>query len=91
MLKRIILALTFITTVGVTDLAVTNTAEARRYWGRPYRAYYAPRAYYRGPVAIPYRAYYGPRIVRPSAAYYAYPAYPAYYGYGPGVSVSFGY
>jgi hypothetical protein len=90
MFKRIIIALTFITTLGAASLAVTPSAEAWRYWGRPYRAYYAPRAAYYGPV-VPYRAYYGPRIVRPYyTTYYAYPAYPDYY-YAPGVTVSYGY
>jgi hypothetical protein len=89
------LALTFMAAFGAAGIGVTNTAEAWRGWGRPYRAYYGPRAAYYAPV-VPYRRgfYGGRRIVRPYyySSYYA-PAYPDYYYYGPGrgVTVSFGY
>ena len=95
MFKRITLMLAFLAAFTTVSVGVTDTAQAwRGYWGRPYGAYYAPRAYY-APV-VPYRAYYGPRVYRSyyAPSYYAYPAYPAYYGdyyYGPRSSVSFSF
>jgi hypothetical protein len=82
MFKRIALALTFLTAFSVAGFTMTPSAEAWRYWGRPYNSYYygAPRAYYYGynPYYYPrYRTYYyGPRVV-------VTPPYTAYY-YGPG-------
>ena len=99
MFKRIILTLLFVAAFSTVGLGLSNQAQAWRggYYGRPYRAYYAPRAAYYGPSAVPYRSYYAPRYVRPYyPTYYAAPAYPVYYDsyyYGPpaGVSVSFGF
>jgi hypothetical protein len=99
MFKRIMITLTFIAAFGTLAIGVSIPAQAWRggYYGRPYGAFYAPRAVYYGPPAVPYRAYYGPRIVQPSyyPVYYAPPSYPVYYNgyYGApaGVSVSFGY
>lgn len=97
MFKRIMLTLTFIAAFSTVGIGLSNQAQAwrGRYYGRPYGAYYAPRAVYYGPAVVPYGAYYGPRIVQPYPVYYAPPAYPVYYNnyYAPpaGVSVSFGY
>src|SRR6476620_2595244 len=98
MFKRILLTLTFIVAFSTIGIGVSNQAQAWRggyYYGRPYRAYYAPQAVYYGPPVVPYRAYYGPRIVQPYPVYYAAPSYPVYYnGYyaaPAGVSVSVGY
>ena len=97
MFNRILLTLTFIAAFSTIGIGLSNQAQAWRggYYGRPYGAYYAPRAVYYGPAVVPYRAYYGPRIVQPYyPVYYAPPAYPVYYNnyYAPpaGVSVSFG-
>jgi hypothetical protein len=98
MFKRILLALTFIAAFSAVGVGLTGQAQAWRsyYYGRPYGAYYAPRAVYYGPPVVPYRAYYPPAVVQPYyPAYYAPPSYPVYYNnyYAPpaGVSVSFGY
>ena len=98
MLKRIALALTFLAAFSAAGIGISSQAQAWRgyYYGRPYGAYYAPRAVYYGPTVVPYRAYYAPTVVQPYyPAYYAPPAYPVYYNnyYAPpaGVSVSFGY
>jgi hypothetical protein len=94
MLKRLLLALTFLSAFTFVGVGVPDTAEAwRRWgWGRPYASYYygAPRAYYGG--YVPYRTYYyGPRFYRPYRTYYY--GGPDYYYYGPrsGVSVSVGF
>jgi hypothetical protein len=98
MLKRFLIALTFVSAFSFVGVGVTDTAEAWRRWGRPYVSYYGgnyyggpPAAYYRG--YTPYRAYYGPRIYRPYPVYYGGYSDPGYYHYGPqsGVSVSFGF
>ena len=93
MLKRFLLALTFVTAFSFVGVGMTDTAEAWRRWGRPYVGYYGapPVVYYRG--YTPYRAYYGPRIYRPYPVYYGGYSDPGYYYYGPqsGVSVSFGF
>jgi hypothetical protein len=97
MIKRILLTLTFIAAFSAAGIGLSNKAQAwRGYYGRPYGAYYAPRAVYYGPAVVPYRAYYGPQVVQPYyPVYYAPPAYPVYYNnyYAPpaGVSVSVGY
>jgi len=101
MFKRIMLILTFVTAFSTVGIGLSNQAQAWRGgyygYGRPYNAYYAPRAVYYGPAAVPYRAYYAPRVVRPYyPVYYAAPAYPVYYdsyyyGAPAGVSVSFGF
>jgi hypothetical protein len=86
MFKKIALAMTFLAAFTVAGFSITPTADAQRYWGRPYVNYYwgAPRAYYYGygygnysPRA--YRAYYGPRVV---VQPYYQPYYNAYYGPG---------
>jgi hypothetical protein len=100
MFKRIVLTLTFVAAFNTIGIGLSNQAQAWRGgyygYGRPYAAYYAPRAYYYGPTVVPYRAYYAPRVVRPYyPVYYGAPAYPVYYdGYyaaPAGVSVSVGY
>jgi hypothetical protein len=97
MVKRILLALTFIAAFSIVSLSLPDQAQAWRgyYYGRPYAAYYAPAPVYYAPTVVPYRAFYGPRIIRPyysAPAYYGYPyAYPDYYYGSPGVSVSVGY
>jgi hypothetical protein len=100
MVKRILLALTFIAAFSMVGLSLPNQAQAWRggyYYGRPYGAYYAPRAVYYGPTVVPYRAYYAPRVVRPyyypAPVYYGnpYSGYPDYYYGSPGVSVSVGF
>jgi hypothetical protein len=77
MVKRVLLALTFVAALGVAGLGISNTAEAghgcnRGGGGGYYGAYYAPAPYY------------GPRVVRRS--YYAQPAYygpsSGYFNYG---------
>ena len=93
MLKRIMLTLTFVAAFSAAGAGLTNTAEAWRGWGRPYRAYYAPAhitATTRRTVPTIARIT-RRRVYRP---YYTnYYAYPDYYYYGPpaGVSVSFGF
>lgn len=92
MFKRIMLTLTFVAAFSAAGAGLTNIAEAWRGWGRPHRAYYAPRAYYGNyvPYRAYYRPYYAPRLYRPYYTnYYAYPDY--YYGPRSGVSVSFGF
>lgn len=97
MFKHILFVLT-LAAFGIVAFILSNEAQAWRggYYGRPYGAYYAPRAAYYGPTVVPYRAYYGPRVVRPyfypAPVYYGYPyaTYPDYYYYSPGVSVSVG-
>ena len=100
MFKRILLSLTFIAAFSTVGIGLSNRAEAWRggYYGRPYGAYYAPRAVYYGPPVVPYNAYYAPRVVRsyypvayPAPVYYPYNSYPVYYGAPAGVSVSVGY
>lgn len=80
MVKRVLLALTFVAALGVAGLGITNTAEAyggcHRGGGGYYGAYYGRPAPYYG---------YGPRVVRRSYYYGA----PAYYGPGPGY-ISYG-
>jgi hypothetical protein len=76
MFKRIMLALTFIAAFSTVGVGLSNQAQAWRggyYYGRPYGAYYAPRAVYYGPAVVPYRAYYGPRIVQPYPVYMLHP------------------
>jgi hypothetical protein len=98
MFKRIMLALTFVAAFSMAGFTLSNQAHAWRggYYGRPYRAYYAPAPVYYAPAVVPYRAYYAP-VVRPYAypapVYYGYPygAYPGGYYYGsPGLSISVG-
>ena len=62
MFKRILLTLTFIAAFSTVGIGLSNQAQAWRggYYGRPYGAYYAPRAVYYGPAVVPYRAYYAP-------------------------------
>ena len=92
MFKRILLAVVCVSAVGVSTLATPQTAEARRYWGRPYVSYYygAPRAYYGW--TRPYRRYYyGPRYYAPYQRSYYWP-YSYYYGGPRGrVAVRIGY
>jgi hypothetical protein len=96
MFKRIMLALTFMATLGTVGVGLTQPAEAWGRWRRPWVArYYGPPAYY--DAYVPYRTYYyGPRYYRMGGPYYGYPAYyydgPGYW-YAPrgGVSVSFGF
>jgi hypothetical protein len=92
MFKQIVLAAVFVGALGATTVATPDTAEARRYWGRPYATYYygAPRAYYRW--NRPYRAYYYGAPYRPYYGRYYY-GYPGYYYYSPrsGVTFSFGF
>jgi hypothetical protein len=98
MFKRIALALMFVSAFSLASLVVPETADARRYWGRPYVSYYygSPRAsyYYRAPYRS-YGGWYGPRYYQPY-----YYGYPRYYGYGypgyryyprGGVAFSFGF
>ena len=82
MVKRILLALTFVAAFGVGSIVTTDTAEAWRRWGRPRVGYrvVAPRVYYGRPYRGYYRDYYGPR-------YYS----DYYYGPHGGVSVSIGF
>jgi hypothetical protein len=66
MFKRILLALTFVAAFSAVGVGVTDNAEARRGWGRPYVNYYygPPRTvYYReyAPYRTYYRSYYRPR------------------------------
>jgi hypothetical protein len=95
MFRRLVLAAMFITTLGVATFVAPDSADARRYWRRPYVSYYygPPRAYYYG--GRPYRSYYyGSRYYRPYRPYYRsyYYGYPGYY-YGPrsGISLSIGF
>jgi hypothetical protein len=73
MVRRILLALTFVAAFGAAGLGLSNTAEAHGGCGRGgggggyYGAYYGPAPYYGPPVR---RVYYAPA--------------PAYYGPGPG-------
>jgi hypothetical protein len=81
MFKRIALTCMFVSAFSMASLITPNTAEARRYWGRPYVSYYygSPRArYYYGAPYGSYRGWYGPRYYR------SYYGYPRYYGYYPG-------
>ena len=94
MVKRLILALTFLATFAAAGIVVTDSAEAWGRWrSRPYVTYYSapPRAYYYD--GVPYRAYYGPRVYRPfyGRSYYRDPYYYGYYGPRAGVSVSVGF
>jgi hypothetical protein len=80
MFKRIALSLMFVSAFSAASLVMPVSADARRYWRRPYVSYYygSPRAsYYYGAPYRSYRGWYGPRYYRP---YYS----PYYYGYGPG-------
>lgn len=96
MFKRILIGVIFVATLGVTSVAVTESADAWGRWRRPFARYYhGPPAYYDGyvPYRTYYRGYYGPRFYRPYyGGYYGYYGDPYYY-YGPrrGVSVSFGF
>jgi hypothetical protein len=96
MLKRIMLALTFIATICVFGVGVTEKADAWDRWRRPFDAhYYGPPVYYDSyvPYRTYYRGYYGPRFYRPYYGYYgSHYGGPGYY-YGPrsGISVSFGF
>jgi hypothetical protein len=94
MFKRIALALMFIGAFSAASLVVPDTADARRYWRRPYVSYYygAPRArYYYGAPYRSYSGWYTPRYYRP----YYYPrygyGYPGYYYPRSGVSFSVGF
>ena len=97
MLKRIMLAMTFIATLGVVGIGVTENADAWGRWRRPFVArYYGPPAYYDSyvPYRTYYRGYYGPQFYRPYyggyyGSYYGGPGY--YYGPRSGISVSFGF
>ncbi len=99
MFKRIALTLTFIAAFSMVGLSLAPSAEAWRYWGRPYASNYygPPRAYYRGYAPYrtyygsPYRAYYGSPYVVAPRVYRSYYAPPYYYAPGPGFSVSVGY
>ena len=96
MFKRIVLALTFVTALGVTSFATPDTAEAR--WGRYRRPgvsfYYGPPRYsYRRPYRSYYRSYYRPRYYDRYDYGYGYRpyGYRSYYYGRPGVSFSFGF
>ena len=93
MFKRIFLTLAFLAAFSTVGLGLSSSANAWRYWGRPYGAYYygPPRVAYYGGYA-PYRAYYapyyapyyGPRVYTAGYPYdyyygYGYPYYGAYY------------
>ena len=94
MLRRILLAITFVAALGAAGLVAPDTADAWRWRGRGYYGYYGgpPRAYYYG-YRRPYGAYYpgayyyGPRVYRPY--YYGYPGY--YYGPRNRVAFSVGF
>jgi hypothetical protein len=93
MIRRILLAITFVAALGAAGLATPDTADAWRWRGRGYYgSYYGgpPRAYYYG-YGRPYRAYYpgyySPRVYRPY--YYGYPGY--YYGPRSRVAFSIGF
>lgn len=100
MVKRILLALTFVAAFTAASVATPDSAEAWRRWGgRPYvtRYYAPPRVYYGAPYRSYYRGYYGPRYYAPRSYYYGNyygdPGYNYYNYYGPrsGVSVSVGF
>ena len=96
MVKKIVLAVTFVAAFSAVGFSYPSSAQAWRGWGRPVYygdAYVAPRtAYY----AAPYDTYYGGPVVaapvvvapRPYRAYYAAPS--GYY-YGPTTAYSYGY
>jgi hypothetical protein len=80
MVRRVLLALTFVAALGVGSVGLSNTADAH---GGCYRGGYGGgygRSYY-GAYYAP-APYYGPRV---RSAYYG----PAYYGPGPGY-ISYG-
>jgi len=95
MMRRFLLALTFVTAFSFAGVGVTDTAEAWRRWNRPYVGYYGgpPRAYYYGGGYAPYRTYYAPRNYYQPYYGGGYYGSPGYYNYGPrsGVSVQFGF
>ena len=84
MFRRIMLALTFVSALGIVGVVMPEDAEARRgrrgysggvYYGGPggfYGGYYPSRSYYRSYYYAPAPRYYTPR-------YYGYPDY-YYYG-----------
>jgi hypothetical protein len=89
MFKRFLMAALCVSALGVATLATPDTAEARRYWRRPYVSYYyGPPVYYGW--SRPYR-YYRPRYYAPYR--YRYYGYPDYYYYGPrgGIAFRFGW
>jgi hypothetical protein len=91
-LKRIMLTLSFAAAFGAAGLCLTDKAEARWGWNRPYASYYyGPRAYYG--YDVPYRTsyyrgygYYAPQPYNYS--YYDDPGY--YYRPAPRVAVRVG-
>ena len=81
MFKRIMLTLTFAAAFGATGLCLTDKAEARWGWNRPYVSYYygaRPLYGYDVPYRAAYRGYYAPRPY-----YNAYYSDPGYYYYRP--------
>ena len=94
MLRRLLLAATFLGAFTFAGVGVTDTAEAWRRWDRPYVTYYSvPRSYYYDDFYYggyaPYRTYYyGPRVYRPYYGNYYYPG-PGYYSYRPRSYVAF--
>jgi hypothetical protein len=103
MIKKFLIALTFVSAFAFVSVGVPEKAEAWRRWGRPYVTYYSapPRAYYGDFYGgRPYRTYYGgPAFYRSYYRPYYRPYYRGYYNdysgyyYGPGsgVSVSVGF
>jgi hypothetical protein len=97
MFKRMVLTVAFIATLVVGSLAMPQSADAWRGWGRPYRSsYYGPRVYYGRPYRTYYNSYYGPRYYGPryyrpyyTSYYGGYYGYPDYYYYGPRSGVTF--
>lgn len=100
MLRRILLAITFVVALGAAGLATPSTADAWR-WDRGYYGgvYYGPRVYggYPGPYQAYYPGgyvtrYYGPRYTyqpRYYAPYYGYYGAPDYYYYRPAPRVAY--
>lgn len=104
MLRRVLLAITFVAALGAAGLATPKSADAWRWNNRydsgyyyggprvyaPYQTYYPGGygSYYYGP-----RAYYGPRYYGPSYGGYGYryggPRY--YYGPAPRVALRVGW
>ena len=86
--KRIMFTLTFAAAFGAAGLFLTDKAEARWGWNRPYVSYYyGPRTFYGYDVPYRttyYRGYgYAPRYYVSQPYYSAYYDDPGYYYYRP--------
>jgi hypothetical protein len=82
--KRIMLTLTFAAAFGAAGLFLTDKADARWGWNRPYVSYYyGPRVYYG--YDVPYRTSYyrGYGYYAPRSYYNTYYSDPGYYYYRP--------